>query len=253
MVNATQDTSGIPTLLVALGMTPVEETIHNNNYSECYVVMLEGRVLGRVGDRSAARFVDKLRMLKVRGAENVPKTLEIAFVPRTLNGQYPGIYLFTASARMMRPVYNIAAGTVELVGTFEQVYLNICVTEDENENGIFTHQELSETSFLSNLACLIPLPDFNQSPRNMYQCQVRNFFLSIDFCGQQILIILFLNRWESKQWVHPCTTGVSKPTANCIGCRHLPHLFSVQLIGTVSIWTTLLWEPTQSLLSFRTP
>lgn len=185
-MNTTQDTSGIPTLLVALGMTPVEETIHNNNYSECYVVMLEGRVLGRVGDRSAARFVDKLRMLKVRGAENVPKTLEIAFVPRTLNGQYPGIYLFTASARMMRPVYNIAAGTVELVGTFEQVYLNICVTEDENENRIFTHQELSETSFLSNLACLIPLPDFNQSPRNMYQCQVRNFFLSIDFSGQQI-------------------------------------------------------------------
>ena len=28
------------------------------------------------------------------------------------------------------------------------------------------------TSFLSNLAQTIPLPDFNQSPRNMYQCQM---------------------------------------------------------------------------------
>ena len=35
-----------------------------------------------------------------------------------------------------------------------------------------THMELNKTSFLSNLARTIPLPDFNQSPRNMYQCQM---------------------------------------------------------------------------------
>merc|ERR1719188_1508534 len=33
-------------------------------------------------------------------------------------------------------------------------------------------QEIRQTGFLSNLACTIPLPDFNQSPRNMYQCQM---------------------------------------------------------------------------------
>ncbi|KAJ8953550.1 hypothetical protein NQ318_002970 [Aromia moschata] len=32
--------------------------------------------------------------------------------------------------------------------------------------------ELSKTSFLSSLAQLIPMPDCNQSPRNMYQCQM---------------------------------------------------------------------------------
>ena len=32
--------------------------------------------------------------------------------------------------------------------------------------------ELSKTAFLSNIASLIPLPDYNQSPRNMYQCQM---------------------------------------------------------------------------------
>ena len=99
--------------------------------------------MGRVPDRCAARFVDKLRMLKVRG-EQVPNTLEIAFVPRTQNGQYPGIFLFSAPARMMRPVYNLAARAVELVGTFEQIYLNICITDEENHKGI----EFSERVFL---------------------------------------------------------------------------------------------------------
>jgi hypothetical protein len=40
---------------------------------------------------------------------------------------------------------------------------------------VTTHQEVTDTSFLSNLACLIPMPDCNQSPRNMYQCQVSKF------------------------------------------------------------------------------
>lgn len=230
MVNDSPDTSQLPTLLVALGMTHVDETINNGKFSACYVVMLEGRVLGRVADRDAARFVDKLRMLKVRGAENVPKTLEIAFVRRTVNGQYPGIYLFTGPARMMRPVYNIAAGAVELVGTFEQVYLNICITEEENRDGVFTHQELSETSFLSNLASLIPLPDFNQSPRNMYQCQVMNKFWHFIFqCINSHY--LFVNRWVSKQWELLCIIGVFKRIANCIGFKHPRLLSSVQPIG----------------------
>jgi DNA-directed RNA polymerase beta subunit len=38
--------------------------------------------------------------------------------------------------------------------------------------GVTTHQELSKLTFLSNLAQLIPMPDCNQSPRNMYQCQM---------------------------------------------------------------------------------
>ncbi len=35
-----------------------------------------------------------------------------------------------------------------------------------------THMELSETAMLSAVASLTPFSDFNQSPRNMYQCQV---------------------------------------------------------------------------------
>ena len=135
--------------------------------------MLEGQILGRVPDAAATQLVDKLRVLKVSSdAPEVPNTLEIVFVPRIEGGQYPGIFLFAGPARMMRPVFNLSAQVVELIGTFEQVYMNICVTEAEAHEGLTTHQELSQVAFLSNLANLIPLPDFNQSPRNMYQCQV---------------------------------------------------------------------------------
>ena len=53
-----------------------------------------------------------------------------------------------------------------------QVYLEVCIRESEASPGLTTHKEIRPTSFLSNLACTIPLPDFNQSPRNMYQCQM---------------------------------------------------------------------------------
>ena len=40
----------------------------------------------------------------------------------------------------------------------------------------YTHRELAAShSMLSVLANLIPFPDFNQSPRNMYQCQMGIF------------------------------------------------------------------------------
>ena len=35
--------------------------------------------------------------------------------------QYPALYIFSTVARMMRPVLNLAAGKVEMIGTFEQV------------------------------------------------------------------------------------------------------------------------------------
>ncbi len=51
----------------------------------------------------------------------VPPTLEIGFVPALDCGQFPGLFLFTTPARMMRPVLNMATNTTELIGSFEQV------------------------------------------------------------------------------------------------------------------------------------
>lgn len=73
---------------------------------------------------------------------------------------------------MMRPVRNLVANKIEYIGSFEQVYMNICISSDEAYEGVTTHMELSKTAFMSNLANLIPMPDCNQSPRNMYQCQM---------------------------------------------------------------------------------
>lgn len=73
---------------------------------------------------------------------------------------------------MMRPVRNLIANKIEYIGSFEQVYMNICISAEEAYEGVTTHMEISKTAFMSNLANLIPMPDCNQSPRNMYQCQM---------------------------------------------------------------------------------
>lgn len=88
------------------------------------------------------------------------------------NGQFSGLFLFVGAARMMRPVINLKANKVEYIGSFEQVYMNICINPEEAYEGVTTHMEISKTAFMSNLANLIPMPDCNQSPRNMYQCQM---------------------------------------------------------------------------------
>ena len=57
----------------------------------------------------------------------------------------------------------------------EQVYLNI-YCPDGGAGGSpglkFTHEETGPTGMLSMLATLTPWSDYNQSPRNMYQCQM---------------------------------------------------------------------------------
>lgn len=160
----------IPVVLTSLGMTPLSTNIQN--LKDHYTVILDGKILGHVTQNIASRLCDKLRIKKIKGTE-IPNTLEIVLVPiKKYPGQFPGIYLFAGPARMMRPLKNLIANAIELVGTFEQIYLNVCVTLDEAHEGLTTHIELSKTAFLSNLANLIPMPDCNQSPRNMYQCQM---------------------------------------------------------------------------------
>ena len=90
----------------------------------CYHVMLDGRLIGYVAKREAAVVVDKLRVLKIRRDDDrVPATTEIVLVPsKTVVGQFPGLFIFTGAARMMRPVVNLAMNDIELIGTFEQVF-----------------------------------------------------------------------------------------------------------------------------------
>ncbi|XP_011329952.1 DNA-directed RNA polymerase I subunit RPA2 isoform X2 [Ooceraea biroi] len=161
--------AALPTVLIDLGMMPLSIA---DDWKNSYTVMLDGKLIGLIEDKIINKVVYKMRMLKIEGKE-VPSTLEIALVPKkTVPAQYPGLFLFTNAARMMRPVINLAAQKTELIGTFEQIYMDICVIPEEAYEGLTTHQEVSQTAIFSNLANLIPLPDCNQSPRNMYQCQM---------------------------------------------------------------------------------
>uniref|UniRef100_A0A7N6BN88 DNA-directed RNA polymerase subunit beta n=1 Tax=Anabas testudineus TaxID=64144 RepID=A0A7N6BN88_ANATE len=105
--------------------------------------------------------------------KKIPPWTEIVLVPKTSKASlYPGLFLFTTPCRMVRPVCNLALGKQELIGTFEQLYINVGILEDEIEPGVTTHQELFPHSMLSVVANFIPYSDHNQSPRNMYQCQM---------------------------------------------------------------------------------
>ncbi|KAL7889768.1 hypothetical protein AOLI_G00020260 [Acnodon oligacanthus] len=172
IVTSVYPTITLQALLCSLGVTPVDAT-PGQPYSACYPVVLDGTVVGWVEKDLAPSLVESLRRFKVLGEKKIPPWTEIVLVPQTGKASmYPGLYLFTTSCRMMRPVRNLALGKQELIGTFEQLYLNVGIFEGDIEQGVTTHQELFPHSMLSVVASFIPFSDHNQSPRNMYQCQM---------------------------------------------------------------------------------
>ena len=166
-------------LLVSLGVVPAGAGSSSRLMltKRHLPVLVDGIVIGGVVDSEAVELVKKLRLLKVMPPDNrlqrIDPTAEIAYIPPTLNGlgAYPGLFIFTQAGRMIRPVYHYDTQLVEYIGPIEQVYLDIaCLKEDVRPET--THVELSPTVMLSQVASLTPFSDYNQSPRNMYQCQM---------------------------------------------------------------------------------
>uniref|UniRef100_A0A8C3XKP9 DNA-directed RNA polymerase subunit beta n=1 Tax=Chelydra serpentina TaxID=8475 RepID=A0A8C3XKP9_CHESE len=165
-------TLSLPPLLCSLGVTPVDGT-PSQPYAECYPVTLDGSLVGWVEKDMAPRIADTLRHFKVMQEKKIPAWTEVVLIPMTGKPSlYPGLFIFTTPCRMVRPVRNLALEKEELIGTLEQVFMNIAVLEDEIVPGVTTHQELFPHSMLSVVANFIPFSDHNQSPRNMYQCQM---------------------------------------------------------------------------------
>ncbi|RVD88701.1 uncharacterized protein DFL_002877 [Arthrobotrys flagrans] len=169
IATTTSDTSHVGPLVLTLGVhsakvlpVPTDATLS---------VQLDGKILGWCSPREARRVAESLRFYKVSGTHNVPLDLEIGYVPTSNGGQYPGIYLFSQEARMIRPVKYLPLDKEDFVGPFEQPFLNIAVTDPEIKSGD-SHVELDPTNILSIVANMTPFSDFNQSPRNMYQCQM---------------------------------------------------------------------------------
>lgn len=138
--------------------------------ADTMVVQLDGRVIGFCNPRLAKSVATKLRYWKVEGSQKIPKDLEIGYIPSSHGGQYPGIYMFGHACRMYRPVKYLPLEKLDYVGPFEQPYMSIACTEPEIVESHFTHVEYDPTNILSIVANQTPFSDFNQSPRNMYQC-----------------------------------------------------------------------------------
>uniref|UniRef100_A0A2P2LTZ0 DNA-directed RNA polymerase n=1 Tax=Rhizophora mucronata TaxID=61149 RepID=A0A2P2LTZ0_RHIMU len=111
----------------------------------------------------------------------IPYDLEVGYVPLSIGGAYPGLFLFTSPSRFIRPVKNLSISSqgredIELIGPLEQVFMEIRCPDggDGGRSAAFpaTHEEIHPTAMLSVVANLTPWSDHNQSPRNMYQCQM---------------------------------------------------------------------------------
>eukprot|EP00768_Dysnectes_brevis_P002220 gnl/Dysnectes_brevis/1713_a1948_1606.p1 GENE.gnl/Dysnectes_brevis/1713_a1948_1606~~gnl/Dysnectes_brevis/1713_a1948_1606.p1 ORF type:complete len:1139 (-),score=414.09 gnl/Dysnectes_brevis/1713_a1948_1606:136-3552(-) len=162
------DTAGrqdIVQLLLGLGMTPPQLPA-----SDSLPAMLDGRLIGWLGNDIAPSVVTSLRHAKSEGS--VWSELEMALVLPNRNKLMPCLQMFTNRGRFIRPVRSLATGKIEKLGSLEQLFLDVAIYGNEVIAGVTTHQELSPMSMLSVVASITPFSDHNQSPRNMYQCQM---------------------------------------------------------------------------------
>ncbi|KAM0684280.1 hypothetical protein MDAP_000048 [Mitosporidium daphniae] len=192
--NPTDRVRAIASVLVGLGVTQLEAgaAFLPKSYG-AHCVLLDGCLIGYASFSQLTTMVSQLRQMKGNGI--VPAHMEIVLILQApKKGLFPGLFLFTTPSRLMRPVYRIEgadlkkkeAHKLELIGTFEQVFLNIALQGEEYGSGdpstglpatlaaavLPTHVEGVPTNILSVVANLTPFCDFNQSPRNMYQCQM---------------------------------------------------------------------------------
>lgn len=163
------DTKGVEAALLDLGISSKpSQTVQKNSM----VIELDGRVIGYTNPKRAREISQLLRHWKVLGKKRIPKELEIAHIPVSNGGLYAGVYLFSSPSRMIRPVKYIPTGSLDYVGPLEQQYLTIACTPPDIIPSLTTHIEFSPTNILSILANMTPFSNHNQSPRNMYQCQM---------------------------------------------------------------------------------
>ncbi|RGB37128.1 hypothetical protein C1646_741339 [Rhizophagus diaphanus] len=171
VITETLRVNKIPEMLAELGVSiNVSQQALSEGPPLC--VQLDGKIIGYCTNRQAKIIANELRRRKFDKTKPIPLDLEIGYVPPSNGGQYPGIYLFSTPSRMMRPVKYLFNNKTDMIGSFEQVYMDIACLNEDIIKGVTTHQEFAPTNVLSILANLTPFSDCNQSPRNMYQCQM---------------------------------------------------------------------------------
>lgn len=204
------DSMSLINLLLELGALPPPSLskIHLASAANHLPVLADGRVIAFVNASSAPTVAEQLRLLKTReNVEQLSKTTEVVYIPPTNGGFYPGIYIQTTPGRLLRPVHwlkrrpaDTTTHIPELIGTLEQVFLQVRPRYNEPKDShryidleSATHAEVSPMHILSNMASMTPFSDMNQSPRNVYQCQM----------GKQAMgtpCHMFDSRYESKAY-----------------------------------------------------
>ncbi|RLN39277.1 hypothetical protein C2845_PM01G38370 [Panicum miliaceum] len=182
------------------GMTIHAERLNFHRYISHFRSVHRGAAFAKMRTTSVRKLlpeieetVNFLRNLKLLAHSGIPEDLEVGYVPLSLGGAYPGLYLFTNPARFVRPVKNLFSvpggkQSIELIGPFEQAFMEIRCPDggDGGRKEMFpaSHEEIHPTAILSVVANLTPWSDHNQSPRNMYQCQMAK--QTMGFCGQAL-------------------------------------------------------------------
>ncbi|KAG7020194.1 DNA-directed RNA polymerase I subunit 2 [Cucurbita argyrosperma subsp. argyrosperma] len=173
--------ASILSVLIAVGMIPSLPKLVQMGPPDVLNVILDGRIVGYISSGEVEKVVAHLRQLKVSSPHVIPEDLEVGYVPLSICGAYPGLFLFTSPSRFVRPVRNLSISSeenqnIELIGPFEQVFMEIRCPDggDGGRKDEFpaTHEEIHPTGMLSVVGNLTPWSDHNQSPRNMYQCQM---------------------------------------------------------------------------------
>ena len=185
------------------------------------VVCLDGRVIGSASPALCKVIASQLRNFKVHDPPLIPPTTEVAFVPPGNRGSpYPGLFLFTGAARLVRPVLQRSSGKTEYIGPLEQGFMDIACLDEDIREGITTHQELDPTNMLSLIANLTPFSDQNQSPRNMYQ--VNCLVAWINYCVifwvlTKLYAFVHSAKWENRLWEPRRCRCPTVLTINCTG------------------------------------
>ena len=134
-------------------------------------VLLDGRVAGQIPEPLVKSMVALLRQLKVSGKHaDVSPFLEIVVVP-TGGAAFPGVWMFTTAGRFLRQVHSLQNQGLEWIGSGEQPYMSIAL-DTASVTDTTEYVERDASAMMSLVAQMTPFPDFNQSPRNMYQCQM---------------------------------------------------------------------------------
>ena len=211
---------------LSLGMAPVftNDGAAPLIYGTQYIpVFFNGALIGRVYRDDATTFCNQLRMWKLENGP-IPACTEIVFIhpEAQTGGPSPAVYLSTDASRLQREVRHLGTGKTELIGAMEQVYLEIACVEEDIRKGETTHIECSPANMLSLIASLTPFSDFNQSPRNMYQCQVESMK-----CVE--------SRWESRRWARRvCRGSIARITSRTASRRLRRPLCTTSCTATTS-------------------